>query len=582
MSTKYPWPKEGQSKESYLQPYIDDYRQKEKAYEEFAVHNPQAVQQHTDEFWKYQQAADGARVRLSIMTNRWKVGQEVLAKRKAKKQKNNSSSSNSSTTTTTTTKNPSQHTSSGSAGNKIPSVPVTTSDEPPSPPAGISKNPDGGTTETKKKKKKKSLKDMANEKADKWYGLNHDEYWDVAQPIVKQKGSDWIDSHIGKVEHPKITDDVRDRLDRTVNNDWLYKVKDSRGTLMENLKKQGWDVPDDEAGQQALYERVQQESPDLFYQGMYVGTDPNSIKNAKRAFQLAYDSGQRVEANKKKREEAAKALTEEQKQKQQTEKLGQTLSDLATQAVDAKLQSMMSDNVKAVLAKYGYDWTAQGCIDAVKDTIRAFHYAKYMSQDQLDKLKKETYDSLSTIIDEQTDRVIDRYGKELMRSRINPILTDIGTKAKHMLDETGKKIQDFETKYQVKMAMLMKIGDDMGSSVDHFNKSVEAKLAKYGISVDMAEVTNPVVKKVSSQINDSITSSKFGQRYLNTKGQVSAVYQAVTRYKSMIDSYQKSARALVQKWIDVVKDKVRATTERLLKSLLSRVNVSCGCIKLKF
>lgn len=581
MSEKFPWPEEGQSKESYLQPYIDDYRRKEKAYEEFAVHNPQAVQQHTDEFWKYQQAADGARVRLSIMINRWKVGQEVLAERKAKKQKNKSSSSDSGTAAAITTKNPSQHTSSGSSGNKIPSVPATTSNEPPSPPAGISKNPDN-KTKTETKKKKKSLKDMVNEKSGKLYGLNRDEYWDVAQPIVKQKGSDWIDKHIGKVEHPKITDDVRDRLDRTVNNDWLYKVKDSRATLMENLKKQGWDVPSDEAGQQALYERVQQESPDLFYQGMYVGTDPNSIKNAKGAFQLAYNSGQRVEANKKKREEAAKALTEEQKQKQQTEKLGQTLSDLATQAVDAKLQSMMSDNVKAVLAKYGYDWTAQGCIDAVKDTIRAFHYAKYMSQDQLDKLKKETYDSLSTIIDEQTDRVIDRYGTELMKTRIDPILGEVDYKAKQLIERTGKKIQDFETKYQVKMAMLMKIGDDIGGSVDHFNKSVEAKLAKYGISVDMAEVTNPVVKKVSSQINDSITSSKFGQRYLNTKGQVSAVYQAVTRYKSMIDSYQKSARALVQKWINVIKDKVRATTERLLKSLLSRVNVSCGCIKLKF
>lgn len=576
-NSKVPWPVNGQTQEEYVEPYVKAYRQKEKEYEDFVAAHPKDVQQHTDEFWKYNQAALLAKTQLAIANHQWKIRQEDLAAKEAKKKKKSSET----TTIATTKKNPSQHTSKGSTGNKISSVPAPASDEPPSPPAGISKNPDN-KTKTETKKKKKSLKDMVNEKSGKWYGLNHDEYWNAAQPIVKQKGSDWIDKHIGKVEHPKITDDVRDRLDRTVNNDWLYKVKDSRGTLMENLKKQGWDVPSDEAGQQALYERVQQESPDLFYQGMYVGTDPNSIKNAKRAFQLAYDSGQRVEANKKKREEAAKALTEEQKQKQQTEKLGQTLSDLATQAVDAKLQSMMSDNVKAVLAKYGYDWTAQGCIDAVKDTIRAFHYAKYMSQDQLDKLKKETYDSLSTIIDEQTDRVIDRYGKELMRSRINPILTDIGTKAKHMLDETGKKIQDFETKYQVKMAMLMKIGDDMGSSVDHFNKSVEAKLAKYGISVDMAEVTNPVVKKVSSQINDSIKNGNFNKKFLNTKEQVSTVYQAVVRYRSMIDSYQKSARALVQKWIDVVKDKVRATTERLLKSLLSRVNVSCGSIKLQF
>lgn len=578
-SSKIPWPTNGQTQEEYVGPYIKAYRQKEKEYEDFVVAHPKDVQQHTDEFWKYNQAALLAKTQLAIANHQWKIRQEDLAAKEAKKKKKSSGA----TTTAITKKNPSQHTSKGSVGNKIPSVSASTSDEPPSPPAGISKNPDNKTkTTTTEKKKKKSLKEMLNEKAGKYYGMNRDEYWTAAQPIAKQAGSNWIEKNIGKVEHPKITDDVRDRLDRTVNNDWNYKIKNSRTSLMENLKKQGWDVPSDEAGQQALYERVQQESPDLFYQGMYVGTDPNSIKNAKRAFQLAYDSGQRVEANKKKREEAAKALTEEQKQKQQTEKLGQTLSDLATQAVDAKLQSMMSDNVKAVLAKYGYDWTAQGCIDAVKDTIRAFHYAKYMSQDQLDKLKKETYDSLSTIIDEQTDRVIDRYGTELMKTRIDPILGEVDYKAKQLIEQTGKKIQDFETKYQVKMAMLMKIGDDIGGSVDHFNKSVEAKLAKYGISVDMTEVTNPVVKKVSSQINDSITSSKFGQRYLNTKGQVSAVYQAVTRYKSMIDSYQKSARALVQKWINVIKDKVRATTERLLKSLLSRVNVSCGCIKLKF
>lgn len=580
MSEKFPWPKEGQSKESYLQPYIDDYRQKEKAYEEFVVHNPQAAQQHTDEFWKYQQAADGAKVRLSIMTNRWEVHQKVLAEKEAKKKKNKPSSSNSGTAATTT-KNPSQHTSSGSTGNKIPSVPATTSNEPPSPPAGISKNPDN-KTKTETKKKKKSLKDMVNEKSGKLYGLNHDEYWDVAQPIVKKKGSDWIDNHIGKVEHPKITDDVRDRLDWTVNNDWLYKVKDSRDTLMENLKKQGWDVPDDEAGRQALYERVQQESPDLFYQGMYVGTDPNAIKNAKRAFQLAYDSGQRVEANKKKREEAAKELTEEQKQKQATEKFAQTLSDLATQAVDAKLQSIMGDNVKKILAKYGYDWTAQGCIDAVKDAIRAFHYAKYMSEDQLNELKKETYNSLSKFVDKQTDKIIDRYGAELMKTKINPLLTEADVKAKELIEKTGKKIQDFETKYQVKMEMLMQMGDDLNGSVGHFNKSVESKLAKYGISVDMESITNPAVKKVATQINDSITKSKFGSRYLNQKSQVSAVYQAVERYKKMVDEYQKSARALVQKWIDVVKDKVKATTERLLKNLLSRVHVSCGSIKLQF
>lgn len=373
------------------------------------------------------------------------------------------------------------------------------------------------------------------------------------------------------------TAEVQEALQRS-NALWNKKIDSSKKQLWANLKKQGWDVPEDEAGRKALYEKVKEMSPDLFYHGAYVGTDQKALASAKNLYNNVGVASIATTAL------GGSKLTEAQKQIAAQFLVDHDLKMVAQNLVDQKFQEVVDKRVLDVLAKFGYDKNAQGCIQAIKDVVRGSMYAKIKSRDDLQQIVTETASQLKTMIDTKTDEVISKYGDKAM-GKIEPALAKMNgeiDKSFTKIDDAAKKADEAMARLETKMAMVGDISNMVGGKLDGFNTKLNSSLAKYGIEMDFSPMYKDALNGWGKDINNKLAVAKVGQKITDTKNQVAQVATQVQKYKDMVKSYVNGVKALVTKWVNVIKDKVKEMTSKLLNNLVKSVNVGGASIKLNF
>lgn len=387
-----------------------------------------------------------------------------------------------------------------------------------------------------------------------------------------------LNQNSGKVE--KVVNKVAE-VQKALSGDnqlWNKKIDSSKEQLWTNLKKQGWTVPDDDAGRAELYKKVQDMSPDLFYHGAYVGTDKKALNAAKKAFNNSKISGLAGIAL------DSSKLTESQKKLAAQLLVDQNIKTVAQNLVDQKFQEVVDKRVLDTLAKFGYDKNAAGCIQALKDVVRGSMYAKIASQDTLQQMVNDTAANLKSMIDKKTDEVIGKYG-DMAMGKITPAIEKMNGKIDEgfaKADKLLKKSDEVMAKLETKLAMVSDIDKTINGKLDGLNSKLNSKLAKYGIEMDFSPMYKDAVGAWGKDINSKLNTAQVGQKISAVKQQVAQIATQIQNYKKMVKEYIEGAKALVAKWVNVIKDKVKAMTTKLLNNLVQSVNVSAGCIKLNF
>ena len=414
-------------------------------------------------------------------------------------------------------------------------------------------------------------KDISSQRHAANKDAQNDRWVHAIKPKVNTKIYDKIYDGINskwQVKHADITSENQQRINKDIQKDWNRKCDDSKAEFLKNMKAMGYNVPDikDTKAVDKLYNDTMKSSPDLFYNGLYVGTDPNALRKAKRAYKL--------------KEDAAKAekdipLWEQKMSKAQREKLEHNkysalLSQAADNVINSKLQGMMSDKVKKTLAKFGYDWTAEGCMQAVKDVVRGIKYAQYMSQDELDAVKKRTEKALDPIINKQAEKMADRLVDTAV-DRITPITDKVASKATSTLDKIDKGLHKLD-KYD-KFDLQQKSAGDIVMNLT-------GKGGKLGKLAGSAQ-GQKVLGELSKSIDGSISSSKFSKAQGEQISKLQAIEKKVETLRNTIQNYRNAIKDLVTKWKNIVKDKIKAMTKKLLTNLLKKVHISAGGLKLK-
>lgn len=254
--------------------------------------------------------------------------------------------------------------------------------------------------------------------------------------------------------------------------------------------------------------------------------------------------------------------------------------DLIEQKLNTSLANALEDKLGSKLKEYGinFSFKDRNLIQDIRDIIRGHKYVKFNQASFLKGLQEQLQKRIDKLIEDQVNKRIDEYTE-----KINSKIDSIADKVTGQLDTYREKVDAIQAKLDswesvdTKLQIANKLDQMISAPVDKIANILNAPtnlLAKWGINVpglgDMfKKITGDYTKDIAGKIQ-----SKFAPLIQKASAIVAKVSAAIKNAINYVNKMRDTAKQLVQKWANQLKNYVAQQTKVLVNEITKFVKLN--------